>query len=70
MKKKILMLTAIVAIAGTGVLYALNSNSNKDACSGACCSKQECCTEGSCTDCSCGTECTGDNCECGCSCCE
>lgn len=71
MKKKVLMLTAFVAIAGSGVLFALNNNSSNEAsCSGSCCTKSECCTEGACSDCTCGTECSGENCDCGCTCCE
>ncbi len=69
MKKKIVLLTTFIVLAGSGVLYALNTQS-KEACSGSCCTKSACCTEQSCTDCSCGDECTGTNCECGCECCK
>lgn len=69
MKKKVILLASFAIIAGSGVLYAINSGSKTTE---SCCSaNSSCCTEQTCgSDCSCGSECEGSGCECGCSCCE
>ncbi|HEY1047547.1 MAG TPA: hypothetical protein VGF79_13970 [Bacteroidia bacterium] len=70
MKKRILMMATFAVLAGSGVLYAFNSKTEKS-CAGSCSKADVCCSQGACEDaCTCGDECTGSGCDCGCSCCE